>query len=35
MWRWRSGRERVFFRSEIFALQSVGSKREERGEGRA
>ena len=34
MWRWRSGREVVFFRPEILALQSVGSKCEERGEGR-
>ena len=35
VWRWRSGREGVFFRPEILALQSMSSRCEERGEGRA
>ena len=35
MWRWRSGREGVFFSPEILALQSVGSEYQERAEDRA
>ena len=35
VWRWRSGREGVFFHPEILALQSMSSRCEERGEGRS